>query len=209
MGLYQRYVFPRVMEWALSSDACRQERRRVLAAAQGDVLEIGFGTGLNLEHYPPGVTSLTIIDSAEMLPARVAARIAAAPFPVTPARLDAERLPFPAPRFDAVVSTWTLCSIPDAVAALREIRRVLRPGGTFLFLEHGRSDRPGVARWQDRWNPIQQRIGCGCNVNRRIDDLVAASGFAITALDRFVLPGEIAIMGEMYRGRAVPGPAPA
>src|SRR6185369_8135575 len=105
----------------------------------------------NLEHYPSGVASLTIIDAAELLPARVAARIAAAPFPVTRAQLDAERLPFPDQAFDTVVSTWTLCSIPDPLAALREIRRVLRPSGTFLFLEHGRSDRPEIARWQDRW----------------------------------------------------------
>jgi ubiquinone/menaquinone biosynthesis C-methylase UbiE len=206
MGFYQRHIFPRVMEWALGSETCRQERRRALASAHGAVLEIGFGTGLNLEHYPAGVASLTIIDAAELLPERVNARIAAAPFPVTRAQLDAERLPFPDRSFDAVVSTWTLCSIPDPEAALREIRRVLRPEGTFFFLEHGRSDRPQVARWQDRWNPIQQWIACGCNVNRKIDDLIAASGLVVTTLDRYVLPGEISLMAEMYRGSAVPGP---
>jgi ubiquinone/menaquinone biosynthesis C-methylase UbiE len=202
---YGRVVFPRLMEWALGSEACSAERRRVLAPAHGAVLEIGFGTGLNLAHYPPGVTSLTIIDPAELLPARVADRIAAAPFPVTRARLDAERLPFDDARFDSVVSTWTLCSIPAPLAALREIRRVLRADGTFLFLEHGRSEDASVARWQDRWNPIQRVVACGCNVNRPIDALIREAGLALRQLDRFVMPGEIQVMGSMYRGAAAPG----
>ena len=202
---YGRVVFPRLMEWALSSDVCSAERRRALAGARGEVLEIGFGTGLNLAHYPAGasgVAALTIIDSADHLPDRVADRIAAAPFPVTRAQLDAERLPFPDARFDTVVSTWTLCSIPDPVAALREISRVLRPDGAFLFLEHGLSDRPEVARWQHRWNPIQRWVACGCNVDRPIDRLIADGGLVIRDLSRFVLPGEISVMGEMYRGSA-------
>lgn len=199
---YGRVVFPRVMEWALGSEVCSAERRRALSAARGTTLEIGFGTGLNLAHYPPAVTELTIIDAADHLPARVAERIAAAPFPVTRAQLDAERLPFPDASFDTVVSTWTLCSIPDPVAALREIRRVLRPDGAFLFLEHGLSDRPAVARWQHRWNPIQRRIACGCNVNRPIDRIIADGGLVVHDLSRFVLPGEISVMGEMYRGSA-------
>ncbi|MEO6028069.1 MAG: class I SAM-dependent methyltransferase [Candidatus Binatia bacterium] len=208
---YGRVVFPRLMEWALNSDVCSAERRRALAGARGEVLEIGFGTGLNLAHYPSGpagpagpagVTALTIIDSADLLPARVADRIAAAPFPVTRAQLDAERLPFADATFDSVVSTWTLCSIPDPVAALREIRRVLRPDGAFLFLEHGLSDRPEVARWQHRWNPIQRWVACGCNVNRPIDRMIADGGLVVRDLTRFVLPGEISMMAEMYRGTA-------
>jgi ubiquinone/menaquinone biosynthesis C-methylase UbiE len=199
---YARAVFPRVMEWALGSEACSAERRRVLTAARRDTLEIGFGTGLNLAHYPPSVTRLTIIDPAELLPARVTDRIAAAPFPVTRVRLDAERLPFEDGRFDTVVSTWTLCSIPDPVAALHEIRRVLRPDGAFLFLEHGRSEDAAVARWQDRWNPVQRVIACGCNVNRPIDALIRGAGLTVRALDRFVMPGELQLMGSMYRGVA-------
>ncbi len=192
------------MEWALGSETCQAERRRVLATARGEVLEIGFGTGLNLPHYPPrGVTRLTIVDPAELLPARVQERIAAAPFPVTHARLDAERLPFADASFDTVVSTWTLCTIPDPVAALREVRRVLRPDGVFLFLEHGLSTRPWVARSQHLWNPVQNVIACGCNVDRAIDAIVGASGLVVTDLDRFELPGEIALMGTMYRGKAV------
>jgi ubiquinone/menaquinone biosynthesis C-methylase UbiE len=205
MGWYATTVFPRLMEWALGSETCERERRRILADARGEVLEIGFGTGLNLPHYPrSGLTSLTIIDPAELLPERVAERIATAPFPVTRVRLEAECLPFDAERFDTVVSTWTLCSIHDPVAALREIRRVLRPAGRFLFLEHGLSGRPLVARIQHLWNPMQQIIACGCNVDRPIDEIIAASGLAVTNLERFDLEGELPIFGAMYRGTAAP-----
>jgi ubiquinone/menaquinone biosynthesis C-methylase UbiE len=207
MGWYARTVFPRLMEWALGSTVCSAERRRTLAAARGEVLEIGFGTGLNLPHYPsPAVTHLTIIDRAELLPARVRERVAAAPFPVTHTRVDAERLPFADGSFDTVVSTWTLCSIPDPVAALREVGRVLRPDGVFRFLEHGLSVRPRVARCQHLWNPIQKVIACGCNVDRAIDAIVAASGLVMRDLSRFEMPGEIALMGTMYRGEAVTSP---
>jgi ubiquinone/menaquinone biosynthesis C-methylase UbiE len=205
VGFYASWVYPRVVEWALGSETCAVERRRALATARAEVLEIGFGTGLNLPHYPPAVTHLTILDTSAYVPERVAARIAAAPFPVMMTLLDAERLPFEDGRFDTVTSTWTLCSIPDAAAALREIRRVLRPDGRFLFLEHGLSEDPSVQRWQHLWNPIQRRIACGCNVDRRIDDLVAASGMVATELARFVLPGEIRMMGSMYRGIAARG----
>lgn len=203
MGLYARYVFPRLMEWTLGRERYQQERRAALASAQGEVLEIGFGTGLNLPHYPDAVTRLTIVDLAELLPARVAERIANARFPVERARLDAERLPFADARFDCVVSTWTLCSIPDPVAALREVRRVLRPKGAYLFLEHGRSDDSRVARWQDRLNPLQRVVACGCNINRPIDALVRAAGLAPARLERYVMRGEPRLFAEMYRGAAV------
>jgi len=203
MGWYATTVFPRMMEWALGSETCSRERRRTLADARGEVLEIGFGTGLNLPHYPPtGVINLTIVDPAELLPERVQERIARAPFQVIHARLDAERLPFDDARFDTVVSTWTLCTIPDAVAALREIRRVLRPTGTFHFLEHGLSERPMVVRLQHLWNPIQKVIACGCNVDRPIDRIVAESGLTTTNLERFELEGEVPLFSAMYRGVA-------
>jgi ubiquinone/menaquinone biosynthesis C-methylase UbiE len=204
MGFYSRNVFPRLMDWALGAARLQQERRTALAPVRGDVLEIGFGTGLNLGCYPPGVTRLVAIDEADLLPARVAQRVAAAPFPVERTRLDAERLPFPDARFDCAVSTWTLCSIPDAVAALRELRRVLRPGGLYVFLEHGRSDDPRVARRQDRFNPIQRWVGSGCNINRPIDRLVGDAGFEIGRLERYVRAGEPRILAEMYRGTASP-----
>lgn len=204
MGLYARYVFPRLMDWVLGAVPLQAERRAALAGVHGEVLEIGFGTGLNLCCYPPGITRLVAIDAVELLPARVAQRIATVSFPVERTRLDAERLPFPDARFDCVVSTWTLCSIPDATAALHELRRVLKPGGRYLFLEHGRSDDPRVARWQDRFNPIQRRLGAGCNINRPIDTLIRDAGFEIAHLERYAREGEPRIMAEMYRGTAAP-----
>src|SRR5437879_11879230 len=113
------------MDWVLGRPRFQREREQVLAAVGGEVLEIGFGTGLNIRHYPPGVTRLTAIDVADLLPARTGQRISAAPFPVERVRLTAERLPFPDARFDCVVSTWTLCSIPDDLAVVRESRRLL------------------------------------------------------------------------------------
>lgn len=201
MGVYATQVFPRLMDWAMRSPRFVEYRTVTLAPARGHVLEIGFGTGLNLPHYPKTVASLTVVDPAQLLPRRVAERVAAVPFPVVITHVGAERLPFETARFDCVVSTWTLCTIPDAVAALKEIGRVLKAEGQFLFLEHGRSNDLRVARWQDRLDPVQQVIGCGCHLNRAIDRLIAQAGLRMTQLDRFLLPGVPRIVGEMYQGR--------
>ena len=177
-------------------------RADVLAPAVGDVLEIGFGTGLNLRHYPAGVRRMCAVDPMHALERRVAERIAAAPFPVERHRLRADgRLPFDAARFDCAAMTWTLCTIPDPVAALRELRRVLKPGAALLFIEHGRSDDARVARFQERWNPIQNVIGAGCNVNRKIDALIREAGFGFEKLERFKADGP-RFLAEMYRGVA-------
>jgi len=199
--LYERRVFPHVLELAMRQFG--ELRAPTLAAAQGEVLEIGFGTGLNLEHYPAGVTRLVTADPMEALSERVRGRIAAAAFPVEQHHLRADRtLPFDAGRFDCVTMTWTLCTITDPVAAVREMRRVLKPTGTLLFIEHGRSDDDKVARWQDRWNPVQNVIACGCNVNRRVDALVEQGGFRLASLERFLAEGVPRMFGEMYRGVA-------
>ncbi len=205
MGFYTKYIFPRLLDWTLGSEAMGKYRRRALEPACGATLEIGFGTGLNLPHYPSAVTHLTVIDSENMLRGLVARRIAECSIPVTKMQLDAQgRLPFNDHSFDSVVTTLTLCSIADTAPALAEIRRVLKPDGQFIFFEHGRSDDPEVAKRQDRFNPLQKIIGVGCNMNRRIDTLVAEGGFEITTLDRFLLPETPRLLAEMYRGVAVP-----
>jgi ubiquinone/menaquinone biosynthesis C-methylase UbiE len=209
MGLYSTFIFPRLLDCLLGADKFGELRRQALAPARGHVLEIGFGTGLNLGYYPEQVTQLTAIDSELMLPKRVAERIAQARMPVERMQLDAAgRLPFADQSFDSAVSTWTLCSIANLPAALVEIRRVLKPDGQFIFLEHGRSDDAQVARRQDFFNPIQKFVGRGCHLNRPIDRLIEAAGLKITKLDRFLLPNEPRIAGEMYRGTASPNYSP-
>jgi len=205
MGFYAEHVFPRLMDFVMGRASFQAERKQALAQARGLVLEIGFGTGLNLPHYPRAVTKLTGVDPAEFLPGKVARRIAAASMPVQMVHLDAERLPFEDGRFDCVVSTFTLCTIPDPIAALREVRRVMKPEATFMFLEHGRSDDAKVAAWQDRLNPIQRVVGCGCNLNRPIDRLITKAGLAVVQLERERMPGVPRLVGELYRGTARPG----
>jgi ubiquinone/menaquinone biosynthesis C-methylase UbiE len=200
MGLYADHVFPRLMEWTMRSWA--PLRAELLAGVRGDVLEIGFGTGLNLAHYGASVTSLTAVDPHAALPRRVARRIEAARFPVRRVHASAESLPLADASFDFVVTTWTLCSIPRPVDALREMRRVLRPRGRYLFLEHGRSSDPRLARWQRIFTPLQKRLGCGCHLDREIDRLVRESGFEIATLERFRHPGVPRLAGEFYRGEA-------
>jgi len=178
-------------------------RPETIEVAEGDVLEVGFGTGLNLPHYSPNVKSLTGLDPlvAERL-RKLEERMAAAPFPIERYALGADgELPFDAGRFDTIVTTWTLCSIPDASAALAQMRRVLKPGGRYVFVEHGRASRESTIRWQDRINPIWRRVMDGCNINRSIDRLVEDAGFEMTSLERFRAKGP-SIAATMYRGVA-------
>ena len=203
MGFYATQIFPRLMDWVMARPAFSQLRAALLRSASGEVLEIGFGTGLNLRHYPPTITRLSIVDPAILLPAKVSGRIAAVPYPIRTNHVTAETLPFPDGQFETVVSTWTLCTIPNPVLALQEVRRVLKPDGRLLFLEHGRSDDQKIAVWQDRLNPVQNVIGCGCNLNRQIDRMISQSGLTITHLDRFSMQGVPRLAGEMYQGAAV------
>lgn len=202
---YERRIFPHFLDVAMKG--MEDLRPAVLEGAHGDVMEIGFGTGLNLRHYPEGVGRLSTVDPMDAVREKVRRRIEGAPFPVDVHHLPADgALPFDSDRFDCVTVTWTLCTIPDPVAALVEARRVLKPGGRLFFIEHGRSDDTKVAARQDRWNPIQNVIGCGCNINRKVDALVEQAGFAMEKLDRFCLEKTPRVVGEMYRGQAVAGP---
>lgn len=204
MGLWSKHLFPRLCHLAMRGErpfgALRQE---LLAGASGRVLEIGLGTGLNLPRYPDAVDSVDGIDPNPGMN-RIASEAAArAPFPVAVHRAGAERLPFPDQTFDTAVSTWTLCSVGDVPAALAEIARVLRPGGRFLFLEHGRSHEPRIARWQHRLTPIQRRFADGCHLDRDFEQLLAASPLAVDHVDRFYGPDLPKLAGYLYRGTAV------
>jgi SAM-dependent methyltransferase len=204
-GFYARIIFPRLLELSVGGEAFAKERAKALKAVHGEVLEVGFGTGLNLPHYPRSVARLVALDPEEMLPPKISQRIAAASFPVERVQQAGEHLPFPAGRFDCVVTTLTLCTVADPLSALSEIRRVLRASGTYVFLEHGRSAEPRVAQLQDRLNPLWRRsgIGRGCNINRQIDSLIAQAALRMVSLERYVL-GRPRIMTEMYRGLATP-----
>ena len=202
MGLYSRHIFPRFMEWVMAGEEFHRLRKELLAPVHGEVLELGIGTGLNLPHYPKTVTWLHAVDPANLLPRIVMGRGASRSFPIRIQRVTAESLPYENRSFDFVVSTWTLCTIPDPVRALREVGRVLKPEGIFQFLEHGRSDDQTIATWQDRLNPIQQIIGCGCNLNRRIDQLIQQAGLKIMNVERFQMESVPRLGGEMYRGTA-------
>ena len=205
MGLYSRHIFPRLMEWVMAGDPFTRLRAALLAEVQGNVLELGIGTGLNLPQYPRTVTRLDAVDPAPLLPLLVARRSASQSFPVCIQQVAAETLPFQDRSFDFIVSTWTLCTIQHPLTALREARRVLKPQGRLLFLEHGRSEDRRIAAWQDRLNPIQNVIGCGCNLNRPIDQLIAEAGLTIIRLDRFQMEGVPRLAGEMYQGTARSG----
>jgi ubiquinone/menaquinone biosynthesis C-methylase UbiE len=200
MGLRET-IKPRFQDWLMSY--MNDLRPETIAEADGEVLEVGFGTGLNLRLYGAGVKSVTGLDPMRTDGvAAVEGRIAEARFPVERTALRADgQLPFDTGRFDTVVTTWTLCSIPDPQAALEEMRRVLRPGGRYVFIEHGRSDAAGTARWQDRLNPLWRKLADGCNINRKMDEIVEAGGFELTSLDRFRGKGP-SVLASMYRGVA-------
>lgn len=192
----------RMLDWGMRQmDDLRPDTVR---EAEGEVLEVGFGTGLNLRFYSDKVTRVVGLDPhAPRGLAAVEERVGRAPFGVERCELAADgELPFESGRFDCVVTTWTLCSIPDAGRALAEMRRVLRPGGRYAFIEHGRAPGGGTARWQDRLNPLWRRIADGCNMNRRIGDLVADAGFHLDRVDHFVGKGP-RVLAHLYRGVAV------
>lgn len=189
MAFYADRILPHLIHRTLRNEDLRYLRQECVQGLSGTVLEVGFGSGLNLPWYPREVTKLWFIEpSAE---ARRMARkaIAEAPFPVEPLGETAEAIPLPDGAVDAAVSTWTLCTIPDVERALREIRRVLRPGGELRFVEHGLSSEPRVARWQNRLNPIQKRIAGGCHLNRPIDRLLEGAGFRLDRIERFYVKG--------------------
>ena len=204
MNLYRRIIFPQLLDLALSGERMERYRRQLLAHVQGAVLEIGFGTGLNLPCYPEHIRKITGVDPNPGMGSLARRRIASSPIAVDWQVADAQELPFPSQSFDSVVSTWTLCSIPNVAKALGEIRRVLRAGGKLFFLEHGLSEDPQVQRWQNRLNPLQKVIADGCNLNRDMARLIREAGFRFEQLERFYMPDQPRFIGYTYQGIALP-----
>ena len=202
MGLYHHCIFPRLLDTAMSHRQLRQPRRRVLANATGRILEVGFGTGANLAHYPSSVRRIEALDPDPHLDRFSGPRIARSLIDVDFHHLDAERLPFEQARFDTIVCTFTLCSIVDVERALVEIRRVLKPGGQFLFLEHGLAPDPAVARWQRRLNPLQRRLGGGCNLTRDTLALLDGVGLTLRNSSQYYLQRVPKFLGYVTEGAA-------
>jgi SAM-dependent methyltransferase len=184
MGWYQRNLQPRLLTRALDTPGARTIRARVCAGLAGEVLEIGYGSGLNQPHLPGGVRSVTAVEPSTVALRLSGGRRADSPVPVVVGGLDAQDLPFPDDRFDAALSTWTLCGMDDPVAALREVGRVLRPGGVLHFVEHGLAPDPGVARWQRRASGLNKRIA-GCVLDRDVRAVFAQSGLDLVAFTSY------------------------
>ena len=181
----------------------RAVRERVCSGLEGDVLEIGFGTGLNAHYYPTTVTKVLAIEPSTVCMHLAEPRLALASTPVRPAGLNGERVELPSDSVDAVLSTWTLCTIPDMGAALAELFRVLKPQGSFHFVEHGHAPDAAVARWQTRLEPLNKRLAGGCHITRQIPEAIERAGFVIEALDSYYIEGEPKPFGYTFEGRAV------
>lgn len=203
MGLYERWVLPRLLDYAMRQPPIPKQREKVVPQARGEVLEIGIGSGLNLAYYDKGeITRLWGVDPSMELRRKAVERAQEAEIDVEFIGLTGESIPLEDQSVDTVVTTFTLCTIPDPVSALGEMYRVLRPGGELLFAEHGRAPDPDVRRLQDRINPIWKRFAGGCNLNRAIDSLVGDAGFDVQSLDKEYLPGP-RIATFNYWGRGV------
>jgi ubiquinone/menaquinone biosynthesis C-methylase UbiE len=203
MGFYGEQILPRFQDKVMGRKPNRAVRERVCAGLAGDVVEIGFGTGLNARYYPSEVTKVVAIEPSRVCMRIAEPRIAEASVAVEYGGLTGERLDLPSEEFDAVLSTWTLCTIPDMDAALAEIRRVLKPGGSFHFVEHGHAPDEKVARQQKRLEPMNKRLAGGCHLTRHISEDIERAGFDVEKLDTYYFKGEPKPMGYTYEGHAL------
>lgn len=185
MGIYGERVLPHIINVACGARALQPLRSRACAGLAGEVIEIGFGSGLNVPCYPAAVTRVAAVEPSDLSWQLAGPRVRAAAIPVRRSGLDGQSLPFDDDSFDAALSTWTLCTIPDVAAALSEVRRVLKPGGRLHFLEHGLAPDESVRRWQRRLDPVQRRIAGGCHFSRPIAELLRAAGFDIEEIEVF------------------------
>ena len=203
MGLYQDHVVPFLIHLAMQQRDLVRYRDRVIPAAEGRVLEIGIGSGLNLPFYAASVERVIGLDPSPKLLAMARELARAAPVPIELIESSAEAIPLSDASVHTVVTTWTLCSIPDVTRALREMRRVLKGGGRLLFVEHGRAPQSGVRWWQDRLTPIWRPLSGGCHLNRAIGELIEGAGFRLERLETGYMHGRNP-MAFMYEGSARP-----
>jgi ubiquinone/menaquinone biosynthesis C-methylase UbiE len=201
MGVYDRLIVPRLIDLAMRNRRLDSYRLRAIRAARGVVLEIGVGSGRNLPLYGSAVERVCALDPSPQLLRSARARAADALVPVRLLQASAECLPFPDASFDTVVTTWTLCSIPNPITALTEMRRVLKPGGNLAFVEHGLCPEPRLARWQHRLTPCWKHISGGCHLDRKMDDLIRAAGFHLDTIETGYMRGP-KLAAFMYQGRA-------
>jgi SAM-dependent methyltransferase len=203
VGFYSKVIFPRLCDLLLNRPLVAQHRRELLAHAHGDVLEIGFGTGLNLPHYPTGIHKISTVDPNPGMHRLAQRRIKKAGIEVEQRVESGEHLPFEDGTFDCAVSTFTLCSIEEVAQALRQVYRVLKLGGKYLFLEHGLSPEPGVQKWQRRLDWLHGRLANGCHLDRDMKALVAGQPFASVEVEEFYLGRTPRTHGYLYRGVAI------
>ncbi len=203
MSFYEDQVVPRLVNALLGNKEFGELRRRVASGLSGQVLEVGFGSGLNVPYYPSSVTRVQAVDPATLGRKLAAGRLAASSVPVEFVGLDGAHLPVESGSIDHVLITWTMCTIPDVATALSEMRRVLRPGGQMHFIEHGLAPDAKVARWQQRLNPLERRLAGGCNLNRPIDELIQQAGFSFDELETFYGKGPKSF-SYLYEGVASP-----
>ncbi len=203
MGLYGEQVLPRLLNVCCNVATARRLRQRVCSGLSGDVVEVGFGSGLNVPFYPAAVTRVHAVEPSDVAWGLARRRIAASPVPVRRCGLDGEKLPLPDGSVDAALSTWTMCTIPDVRTALGELRRVLRPDGQLLFVEHGLAPDASVRRWQRRVEPMQRRVAGGCHLTRPIAVLLQDAGFVVDELDVFYEEGAPKVLGAATLGVVV------
>ncbi|NLG55865.1 MAG: class I SAM-dependent methyltransferase [Rhodococcus sp.] len=204
MGLYGDQIVPRLVNISCGIKMTGPNRQRACAGLHGQVMEIGFGSGLNVPFYPSAVTSVSAVEPSDVGWKLASERLAESPVTVERSGLDGQSLPFPDDTFDTVLSTWTMCTIPDLDAALAEVRRVLKPGGTLHFAEHGLAPDAGVRRWQRRLEPIQKTVAGGCHLTRDIPTFLTTAGFDIQELDTFYEESVPKPLGAMSIGHATP-----